>query len=497
MPAVGSPRKQRIGHSLRPSEQHPTEQASLTYLPPDLLPELAERAGVPQDALSTLTVGQPTDLYAAITEYVALSTPRAPLYSGGAETSSSSSDEESRPAVSRYRNRRRNKSTGLNRKPPLPNFRLALGIGSLTWPPPKHLTSDALAKTKGKVICNWPGAKPRDEVVPEEEANIISLHVANYTVGEPQSFAPAFRELLVVTKEDSATLRRFAKEICEWQYERYGNKRTRDGRFMLFRFRAHSGEWRSEGWKRNRSPDSVVLAGGMMQDILDDVGHFLKPETKTWYIEHCLPRRRSYLFYGPPGTGKTSTIRVIASKFQLTCCYLSMALTSLDNEGLTDALASLPERPLVVLEDVDALFNLDRENATSGGVTFSGLLNALDGLVSTDGVITILTTNNVNQLNKAVVRGGRVDRRFLFDRPSESQIKDLFLAFYPDAEEATINKFVRNVSNRREEEARMIATLQQLFIKMMGKTADECAAGVADFFQKCLPTVDNQESIYT
>ena len=52
-------------------------------------------------------------------------------------------------------------------------------------------------------------------------------------------------------------------------------------------------------------------------------------------------------------------------------------------------ISSLPGRALLVLEDVDVLFNEDRKAETSSSVTFSGLLNAIDGLISVDGIITI------------------------------------------------------------------------------------------------------------
>lgn len=480
----------------RPEKQTPPEQATLTHLPPDLLPALAEEAGTTPDFLSTLVVARNTELFAAITEYVALASPRAPLCSDAAEeSSSSSSDDEDRPSIRRYRNRYRVRNNCHKKRPTVPLFRLGMGFANVVWPPSDDLKADALAIADGKRPCSRLEQIENGTDETKEEKKFV-IHMANYTVGIPDPHGSMFKELLLASTEGNRVLQQFCKEVCVWHFEKNGEKAEKEDRFILFRYKTSYAEWRSEGWKRTRDVSTVVLPNGMMQEILDDVECFLKPETKEWYNIHGLPQRRSYLFYGPAGTGKTSTIRVIASKFKLTCCFLSMASRSFDNENLGDALGALPERALIVVEDVDALFNQDRENAYNGDLTFSGLLNALDGLISADGVITVLTTNHLERLDRALIRGGRVDRRFLFDRPNEDQIRAIFRSFYPDCKNQVVAKFLKSVLDRSEEEAKSISTLQQLFIKMRENTAEECAAGVSDFFEKHLPPEEDLSHIY-
>ena len=53
-----------------------------------------------------------------------------------------------------------------------------------------------------------------------------------------------------------------------------------------------------------------------------------------------------------------------------------------------------PKKSFVVLEDVDGLFH-KRHKEGGGKLTFSGLLNALDGIASTDGRILFMTTNRI------------------------------------------------------------------------------------------------------
>lgn len=63
-------------------------------------------------------------------------------------------------------------------------------------------------------------------------------------------------------------------------------------------------------------------------------------------------------------------------------------------------------------------------------VTFSGLLNALDGVASAEERIIFMTTNHFEQLDPALVRPGRVDIKELLDDAVPEQAERLFIRFY-------------------------------------------------------------------
>lgn len=63
-------------------------------------------------------------------------------------------------------------------------------------------------------------------------------------------------------------------------------------------------------------------------------------------------------------------------------------------------------------------------------LTFSGLLNALDGVASSEERIIFMTTNHINRLDPALIRPGRVDVKQILDYASDSQITDMFIRFY-------------------------------------------------------------------
>eukprot|EP00168_Porphyra_purpurea_P012415 TRINITY_DN3278_c0_g1_i4.p2 TRINITY_DN3278_c0_g1~~TRINITY_DN3278_c0_g1_i4.p2 ORF type:complete len:269 (-),score=147.31 TRINITY_DN3278_c0_g1_i4:360-1166(-) len=218
----------------------------------------------------------------------------------------------------------------------------------------------------------------------------------------------------------------------------------------------------------------------MADDIADDVRSFLTHDAKAWYRKHGLPYRRSYMLHGTPGSGKTSTIRAIASTFGLTACFLSVTTADFNNQLLGDALRDLPTAALLVIEDVDALFGADRAaKAGSAALTFSGLLNALDGLTAAESVIVALTTNaRVEDLDPALIRGGRVDRRWSFGPPSAAQLRGIFAAHYPDADAADADAFEGAISAGLGPDAVSMAAAQQLFISHRRSTAAECLAAV-------------------
>ncbi|KAI0561537.1 Mitochondrial chaperone BCS1 [Gracilaria domingensis] len=340
----------------------------------------------------------------------------------------------------------------------------------------------------------------------EDPQSRFEVFIAQYEIGLPIgdgcSSTVTERKMLLATAHGGPALTKFLSGVASWKFEKDRLRRHKHCCYELYRFRSEggSGFWESQGHRRARPIDSVVLAEGQMNNILQDVTNFLQPSTKKWFSKHGLSHRRSYLFYGKPGTGKTSTIRAIAGEFGLNCCFLSMTDASFSNQRLFDALRQIPSNALLVLEDVDSLFNEDRSSKATPSLTFSGMLNALDGIASSDGVITVMTTNHMERLESALIRGGRVDRRFYFDWPSERQLQRLFLSYYKDAPKELAAEFSHAVFERREGiEARSIATLQQLFVFFREDSAKDCVARMDDFFQMHFPTPPHgkNDSLYT
>ncbi|KAI5454423.1 Complex III assembly protein translocase and chaperone [Naganishia albida] len=191
-------------------------------------------------------------------------------------------------------------------------------------------------------------------------------------------------------------------------------------------------EWRPLGKpRRKRDLGSVVLAEGMSARVVDDLKRFLG--RGKWYAERGIPYRRGYLFHGPPGSGKTSFIQALAGALSYNICVLNLSERGLTDDKLNYLLGVAPERSFILLEDIDAAFNKRVQTSEDGyksAVTFSGLLNALDGVTSSEERIIFMTTNHFSLLDPALVRPGRVDVKELLDDAMPEQAERLFVKFY-------------------------------------------------------------------
>lgn len=205
-------------------------------------------------------------------------------------------------------------------------------------------------------------------------------------------------------------------------------------------------EWRPFGQpKAKRMLSSVILDKHVKENILADVKDFLR--NGHWYHERGIPYRRGYLLYGPPGSGKTSFIQALAGKLNYNICIMNLAESNLTDDRLNYLLNNLPEKSIVLLEDIDAAF-INRRKSEDGfinGITFSGLLNALDGLASSEEIITFMTTNRPEILDPAILRPGRIDYKVHIGNATPYQVEQMFLRFYPGQTELCktfIKKFI-------------------------------------------------------
>lgn len=201
------------------------------------------------------------------------------------------------------------------------------------------------------------------------------------------------------------------------------------GRTQLFTVDQWGTAWRLADAKPRRKLESVVLAGNIREQLVLDIEQFFT--RRTWYGEMGIPWRRGYLFYGPPGTGKTSLAFALAGELQLSLCTLSLTNNNLDDHGISDLLQRTPAKSLILIEDVDAFFVAREKQDTRINVSFSGLLNAIDGVAAQEGRIVVLTTNRREALDAALIRPGRIDSVLEIGLATAPQIRALFLRFHP------------------------------------------------------------------
>ncbi|MGH7165065.1 MAG: AAA family ATPase, partial [Nitrospiraceae bacterium] len=187
-------------------------------------------------------------------------------------------------------------------------------------------------------------------------------------------------------------------------------------------------EWGS--WDRirlvpRRPKESVFLRGEMMDTILADARRFF--QDPLWYIDRGLPHRRGYLLHGPPGNGKSTVIQALATELGTPIYVLSLQDPKLTDAMLARALGRVPAGCLVVIEDFEKI----RFEPDSTGVTMPGLLNCVDGPMASDGRILVITANMLDPIPDAMLRPGRVDRRWELGLPNAETVQAMAARFYP------------------------------------------------------------------
>ncbi|EGW34076.1 uncharacterized protein SPAPADRAFT_59502, partial [Spathaspora passalidarum NRRL Y-27907] len=179
--------------------------------------------------------------------------------------------------------------------------------------------------------------------------------------------------------------------------------KAREGKTVIYT--SWGPEWRPFGQpKTKRLFESVILDEGIGESILKDVRDFLN--SGEWYRKRGIPYRRGYLLFGPPGSGKTSFIQALAGELDYNICILNLSENNLTDDRLNHLMNHIPDRSILLLEDIDAAFNKRDQTDEKGfnnGVTFSGLLNALDGVASAEECITFMTTNHPEKLDPALL----------------------------------------------------------------------------------------------
>lgn len=187
--------------------------------------------------------------------------------------------------------------------------------------------------------------------------------------------------------------------------------------------------WNNAALRMARPIESVILPTGEMDRIQSDLERFWAG--KEWYREMGIPYRRGWLFQGVPGSGKTSLVAALAGHYRRNIFILNLSTEGMDDGRLLSLVGAVTEGSIILLEDIDTAFH-QRDTNDAKGITFSGLLNALDGVASPDGTVVIMTTNHPEKLDPALIRPGRIDQVMDFNAATNEQLSRLHKRFIKD-----------------------------------------------------------------
>jgi len=224
-----------------------------------------------------------------------------------------------------------------------------------------------------------------------------------------------------------------------------------------------------------RPLNSIFIEKEKRDILISRIQKFM--DSEKWYVENGIPYQIGILLYGPPGTGKTSLIKTIAGYFDKNVCVSSI-YGLLSGESFY---RGLPDNSIIVIEDIDTANSVLKRKKEKNDIEkekeknrktpkyddmkdgklpaaedkpelpkqqenniedillesylsfgLSGLLNALDGIVTMHGRILFMTTNHPEKLDNAIIRPGRIDLKLEIGYVNEEIFEQFIKKFYPN-----------------------------------------------------------------
>lgn len=192
--------------------------------------------------------------------------------------------------------------------------------------------------------------------------------------------------------------------------------------------------------EQNKDIETLYLRENDKTKLLTSLFQFR--DKKDVLVNLGLPIKLNILLYGEPGTGKSTTIQAVGTYLQKDIYYVDLGAVKTNQElqMLFEYVNKNANGSIVVCEDIDAMTDivLKRENKPKefkphdliknqdSPISLEFLLNILQGTLTMDDSIFIVTTNHIDYLDPAFYRDGRFDVKIELKLCDKYQINKIY-----------------------------------------------------------------------
>ena len=190
--------------------------------------------------------------------------------------------------------------------------------------------------------------------------------------------------------------------------------------------------------KNNNDPLKNVVG---LESVKEEIRYYMDfIKNKEKYADWDVKLPKGILLAGPPGTGKTLLVKTMAENLDIpiiSMCgseFVEMYVgVGASRVRKLFANAKKNKKCIIFIDEIDAVgckrgFDSNSERDS----TLNQLLVEMDGFDVKDNIIVFAATNLVKNLDSALTRSGRFDKKVYFDPPNFKERKELYKLYFED-----------------------------------------------------------------
>ena len=330
---------------------------------------------------------------------------------------------------------------------------------------------------------------------------VLEINMNETSDGNDTTSKHSTKNIIIYLKSNHKNISQIMEFINQMRYT-YENENniTRITNILYFSLHKYDEQFASE-----KFVEYVFTSNTTFDNIFfDQKESFMKQykffvENEQFYKDKGIPYRLGILLHGQPGCGKTSLVKAIANATKRHIMSINMSklekLSSLENVFFNKKIGGLERyipinKRIYLISEFDVSDNdilktrkIDYEGTKeyekievcdkgkfpkkfkykdNEEITLGNFLEMLDGCMECHGRVIIFTTNNIDDIDPALLRPGRIDINIKFDKCSIQNIKDLTKHFFNiDVSDETIE---RKFGDKQHSHADIVNTFKKHFL---------------------------------